>query len=270
MCATRTWLRAQDILYSTNNSVDAFVIVSNDGDFAPLAQRLRRQGKQVIGVGMLMGGEDKTSAALRSSVDEYIALRPPGVDTQKKVHAGGELGSELNAGCAKSLNDKQKADIQFVCSVIESLAKDPEAQAKFHPRMATLAIRSEDGWVHISPLSQMMDNMRAGWRREALMGHASMRALLESQGYAEALEVLHTRNRGHIDHFVRVRLKGEAAVVGGEAESQISTPVPAAASATEGSAGGNDAPPSGAGLWGTLTSVLGLQAEPPKAPSRGS
>ena len=45
--------RPQDILYSPASSVDGFVIVSNDGDFAPLAQRLRRQGKNVIGIGCL-------------------------------------------------------------------------------------------------------------------------------------------------------------------------------------------------------------------------
>ena len=101
---------AMDILYATHNAVDGFVIVSNDGDFAPLAQRLRRQGKKVIGVGLALPGQPNSSGVLRSSVDEFILLRHP--NDQAPFKKASEKADEPAV-------DVPAADVTFVMQAIE-------------------------------------------------------------------------------------------------------------------------------------------------------
>jgi len=58
---------AMDILY--RGEADGFCIVSSDGDFNKLAQRLREAGKVVIGM-----GEKKTPESFRASCERFIFL----------------------------------------------------------------------------------------------------------------------------------------------------------------------------------------------------
>ncbi|MCI2048908.1 MAG: NYN domain-containing protein [Lachnospiraceae bacterium] len=58
---------AMDILY--RGEADGFCIVSSDGDFNKLAQRLREAGKTVIGM-----GEKKTPESFRASCERFIFL----------------------------------------------------------------------------------------------------------------------------------------------------------------------------------------------------
>lgn len=56
---------AMDLLYT--NIYDAFVLVSSDSDFTPLAIRLRESGVYVLGV-----GEGKTPQSFRNACDDFI------------------------------------------------------------------------------------------------------------------------------------------------------------------------------------------------------
>ena len=56
-----------ELLYT--NLYDAFVIVSSDGDYTPLAIKLREAGVYVMGV-----GEQKTPVAFRNACDEFLFL----------------------------------------------------------------------------------------------------------------------------------------------------------------------------------------------------
>ena len=58
---------AMDLLHT--DKYDAFVIVSSDSDFTPLAIRLRESGKYIIGV-----GEEKTPESFITSCDNFIYL----------------------------------------------------------------------------------------------------------------------------------------------------------------------------------------------------
>jgi Fe-S-cluster formation regulator IscX/YfhJ len=58
---------AMDILHS--GKFDAFVIVSSDSDFTALVNRLREDGRDVIGI-----GEAKTNAALRNVYNRFILV----------------------------------------------------------------------------------------------------------------------------------------------------------------------------------------------------
>ena len=56
-----------ELLYT--NLYDAFVIVSSDSDYTPLAIKLREAGVYVMGV-----GEKKTPVAFRNACDEFLFL----------------------------------------------------------------------------------------------------------------------------------------------------------------------------------------------------
>ncbi|WP_255683638.1 NYN domain-containing protein [Alitabrizicola rongguiensis] len=61
---------AMDIAHS--GKADTFLIASSDGDFAPLALRLREGGFRVIGM-----GRDAASRRFREMCSEFIALSEP-------------------------------------------------------------------------------------------------------------------------------------------------------------------------------------------------
>ena len=58
---------AMELAYAKEH-IDTFVIVSGDSDFTPLVNKLKENGKSVIGVGL----KDSTSDLLASNCDEFI------------------------------------------------------------------------------------------------------------------------------------------------------------------------------------------------------
>ncbi len=58
---------AMELSYAKEH-IDTFVIVSGDSDFTPLVNKLKENGKAVIGVGL----KDSTSDLLASNCDEFI------------------------------------------------------------------------------------------------------------------------------------------------------------------------------------------------------
>ena len=58
---------AMDLCYSKDH-IDTFVIVSGDSDFSPLVNKLKENGKSVIGLGM----RESTSKLLADNCDEFL------------------------------------------------------------------------------------------------------------------------------------------------------------------------------------------------------
>jgi uncharacterized protein (TIGR00288 family) len=73
----RLCVDAMDLCWAKEH-VDTFVIVSGDSDFTPLVQKLKENGKTVIGLGM----KDSTSDLLASNCDEFIYYEDLGGGTQ--------------------------------------------------------------------------------------------------------------------------------------------------------------------------------------------
>lgn len=71
---------AMDLL--RDGTVDSFCIVSSDGDFAALVQRIRREGRLAIGI-----GGRKTTASYREACTRFIVLDPPPVVSIPKAAA---------------------------------------------------------------------------------------------------------------------------------------------------------------------------------------
>lgn len=78
-CDSALIIEAMDILYKGN--VNGFCIVSSDGDFTRLAQRIREEGFDVIGI-----GEMKTPKSFRAACSKFIILENT-VDTENTLNA---------------------------------------------------------------------------------------------------------------------------------------------------------------------------------------
>ena len=68
-----------ELLYT--NLYDAFVIVSSDSDYTPLAIKLREAGVYVMGV-----GEQKTPVAFRNACDEFLFLENCSSSVEGTMH----------------------------------------------------------------------------------------------------------------------------------------------------------------------------------------
>lgn len=68
-----------ELLYT--NLYDAFVIVSSDSDYTPLAIKLREAGVYVMGV-----GEQKTPVAFRNACDEFLFLETALLQLKGTMH----------------------------------------------------------------------------------------------------------------------------------------------------------------------------------------
>lgn len=123
------------------------VIVAGDSDYVPLAQRCRRLGRVVVGVGVA-GSTAKSLAAACDRFDAYDSL--PGVsrpDTAPKSDA------------AREHSRSRKRTI------------DPGAEL-LERALRLAAEQSDDGWVHASSLKDLMKRIDPSFSEKAL-GHRS-------------------------------------------------------------------------------------------------
>jgi uncharacterized LabA/DUF88 family protein len=136
---------AMDLLYS--GSVDAFCIVSSDGDFTRLAMRLRESGKRVYGI-----GARKTPVAFQNACDRF---------TYVEVLVGDDAASDSEPPVAKTAAAKASAK--------KAAAKTAPAQKAVARRTqlqqltalllpAVEASAKEDGWADLSAVGQYVVN----------------------------------------------------------------------------------------------------------------
>lgn len=92
-----------ELLYT--NLYDAFVIVSSDSDYTPLAIKLREAGVYVMGV-----GEKKTPVAFRNACDEFLFLE--------------NCSSSVEGNDAHDVVSSSQSDVQDAASSSQSDAQD--------------------------------------------------------------------------------------------------------------------------------------------------
>lgn len=92
-----------ELLYT--NLYDAFVIVSSDSDYTPLAIKLREAGVYVMGV-----GEQKTPVAFRNACDEFLFLE--------------NCSSSVEGNDAHDVVNSFQSDVQDAASSSQSDAQD--------------------------------------------------------------------------------------------------------------------------------------------------
>ena len=149
-----------ELLYT--NLYDAFVIVSSDSDYTPLAIKLREAGVYVMGV-----GEQKTPVAFRNACDEFLFLENcsssvEGNDAQDAVSSPQKEKAEvsISPNNEKEESTKQlKEDVQKTDSTpIASSAPAEENSEKKNDLNEIHALlekaydtfQDEGGWVNVA------------------------------------------------------------------------------------------------------------------------
>lgn len=117
-----------ELLYT--NLYDAFVIVSSDSDYTPLAIKLREAGVYVMGV-----GEQKTPVAFRNACDEFLFLE----------------------NCSSSVEGNDAHD---VVSSFQSDAQDAASSSQSDAQDAVSSPQKEKAEVAISPNNEKEESTK--------------------------------------------------------------------------------------------------------------
>lgn len=95
---------AMDLLYT--RAIDAFCIVSGDGDFTRLAYRLRESGMRVVGFGV----ESKSAESLRRACDEFHAIggspASPAAETPPVLSGAGKTAADVICDILRNCDDR--------------------------------------------------------------------------------------------------------------------------------------------------------------------
>jgi len=160
--------------------VTHIVIVAGDSDYIPLAQRARRLGRTVIGIGVT----GSTSGAFQSAVDEfsyYSDLPDTTPDVPDANADSGEHSVDPDAVIAPTIADAavyvDEKELAVAPTVTSRRAKAPATKAvapasvadpkKVARSLLVKALRvsptSDDGWVVASALKQQMKRLDASF-----------------------------------------------------------------------------------------------------------
>ncbi|WP_417562396.1 NYN domain-containing protein [Microbacterium sp.] len=152
------------------------VIVGGDSDYVPLAQRCKRLGRFVVGVGVA-GSTAKSLAAACDQFDDYDSL--PGITAPKPA----KKNETKDAAPARK---RKKKD-------------EPDQGAEVLERALVLEhVRTDDEWMHLSAVKNLMRRMDPSFSEKAL-GHKSFSDFVKA--HADVAELDETTN------IVRVRLQ---------------------------------------------------------------
>ncbi|MGB4778071.1 NYN domain-containing protein [Microbacterium sp.] len=128
------------------------VIVAGDSDYVPLAQRCKRLGRFVVGVGVA-GSTAKSLAAACDQFDSYDSL--PG------VHAPEPPVKKSDAGTAPATTSSRR----------RKKAEDPTAEL-LRRALILERERTDEEWVHLSAVKNLLKRMDPSFSEKAL-GHRS-------------------------------------------------------------------------------------------------
>lgn len=177
------------------------VIVAGDSDYVPLAQRCKRLGRYVIGVGVA-GSTAKSLAAACDEFEAYDSL-PGVVRPTKPVAAPAVTVTETAAPAAEAAPDaaKTKAPRRAKSKAAAPAKVDDQSEAT---RLLERALRlghdkaDADEWLHSSAVKTHMRRMDPSFSEKAL-GYRSFSDFLKSRD-----EIAELEETGH-ERLVKLR-----------------------------------------------------------------
>ncbi|MEO7268440.1 MAG: NYN domain-containing protein [Knoellia sp.] len=160
------------------------VIVAGDSDYIALAQRCRRMGRFVVGIGVT----GSTSRALVAACDEFSDYGDlPGVRTvvpTKKVEVVAAAPA-VAVATKKAPAKKTAAAKKGAPPVVKTLTKAEKAQARATDLLIRAirvgAVKSDDGWVWASSIKSQMQRMDATFNEKSL-DYTSFKSFVEARG----------------------------------------------------------------------------------------
>ncbi len=186
---------AMDLLYS--GSVDAFCIVSSDGDFTRLVMRLRESGKRVYGI-----GARKTPRAFQNACDQF---------TYVELLVGGDATPEDDSPVAVATTAAKKAVKKAATAKKAAKKAEPARKATTSERSSTQkasdlllpaveASADEDGWAALSAVGSYLTKTNPSFDSRD-HGHAKLSTLVRNLPQLEVNEV--ASGNGRTTLFVR-------------------------------------------------------------------
>jgi hypothetical protein len=161
------------------------VFVAGDSDYVPLAQRCKRMGRYVVGIGVA----GSTSSALVSACNEFIdygdlpGVTPPPPRKEPTAAKKAEATETAEAtGTAKKTTRKRTT--KKAAATTESPAQ-AEATALLVRAVRVGLQKSDDEWVYAGGVKSQMQRMNPAFKEKQL-GFSSFRAFVESR--AEVVE----------------------------------------------------------------------------------
>ena len=139
--ATDTALVIDTIELLYTNLYDAFVIVSSDSDYTPLAIKLREAGVYVMGV-----GEQKTPVAFRNACDEFLFLE--------------NCSSSVEGNDAHDVVSSFQSDAQDAASSSQSDVQDAASSSQSDAQDAVSSPQKEKAEVSISPNNEKEESTK--------------------------------------------------------------------------------------------------------------
>ncbi|MBE9403037.1 NYN domain-containing protein [Brachybacterium sp. p3-SID1565] len=171
------------------------VIVGGDSDYVPLAQRCRRLGRYVIG----MGVTGSTAKSLAAACDEFEAYdQLPGVtrpDSADSSRSRGGRGSGKGKGRStknsSGTSDEHTDPVDEPSGAVvdpEETAEDPqETASRLLQRALQLGDRGDGDWLHSSAVKTHMRRMDPSFSEKAL-GYKSFSDFLKANSDIAQLE----------------------------------------------------------------------------------
>src|SRR5215471_16600559 len=167
------------------------VIVAGDSDYVPLAQRCRRLGRYVVGVGVA----GSTSRALAAACDELVTydalpgITPAGASEQTAGRTAGTQAQRRESGSTSAARGSRRSTRQAAEATdeIELDSEDPQGLAtRLLERALRLGQEKDDAdWLHSSAVKSQMRRMDPSFSEKAL-GYRSFSDFVKSrEGIAE-------------------------------------------------------------------------------------
>ena len=180
---------------SNHRDITHVTLVAGDSDYVPLAQRCKRLGRFVVGIGVA----GSTSRALVNACDEFQSYEAlPGLSPQR-LQPPAEVAKKATATARKSSARKSAAKKTTTPEPVEPVAPVESAEPVEQTDATALLVRaarvglqkSDDEWVHSSSVKSQMQRMAPEFKEKAL-GYTSFRAFVESR--ADILETKQLEN----------------------------------------------------------------------------
>jgi len=162
------------------------VIVAGDSDYIALAQRCRRLGRYVVGVGVA----GSTSKALAAACDELVTydalpgITPADASPQPAARtAGAQAGQEEPGGTAPARGSRRpRRPAAAVTDETDPDAEDPqEVATRLLERALRLGQEKDDAdWLHSSTVKSQMRRMDPSFSEKAL-GYRSFSDFVKSR-----------------------------------------------------------------------------------------
>lgn len=177
------------------------VVVAGDSDYVPLAQRCRRLGRYVVGIGVA----GSTAKALAAACDEFATYESlPGVELPQREQATKRPKREEAASASKDTTAVENSPTEQPSEDSEETDHLDTAMTGLLIRALWLGLEKEDsGWLHSSAVKQQMRRMDPSFNEKAL-GFRSFSDFLKSRS-----DVADFDETGH-ERLVRLKEQSRA------------------------------------------------------------